>query len=60
MEDEILICPNCGSENIEMKCWVTINTNFVGEAATFDEADYWCPNCETHQYPINKKEYEEC
>lgn len=57
MENEILVCSNCGSEKLEMKCWVNINTNDVLECATFDETDYWCPDCETHQLPIDKSKW---
>lgn len=57
MKEDILVCPNCGSENMEWKCWVKVNTNSVGDSAVFGIEDCWCPNCETHQLPINKEEY---
>lgn len=57
MEEDILVCPNCGSENMEWKCWVKVNKSEVTEGASFSNEDYWCPDCETHQLPINKEEY---
>jgi Zn finger protein HypA/HybF involved in hydrogenase expression len=57
MEKDILVCPNCGSENMEWKCWVKVNTPEITEGAVYGDTDYWCPDCETHQLPINKEEF---
>jgi hypothetical protein len=45
----------CGSDRIEFKRWVTVNTKKVGCDA---EEDWWCPDCEEHFHPRNTVELE--
>lgn len=40
MNDDILVCPNCGSENMEWKCWVKVNTPEITEGAVNGDMDY--------------------
>lgn len=40
------LCPNCGSDNVEMKVWVNVNTNKLGTECEEDE-DY-CNDCREH------------
>jgi len=55
--EEVLVCPKCGSENMEWKCWVKVNIPESTEGAVNDESDCWCPDCGTYQLPVNKEEY---
>ena len=47
-EEEILVCSQCGGENIEHKCWVNVNDDMVLESASYDPSDQWCRDCEAH------------
>lgn len=43
------ICANCGSDKVQTKMWVEINTNEVKDVTSDGESeDNWCPDCETH------------
>jgi len=42
----IWLCPHCGSDNVEIKKWVNINTDEVGTDCEEDEG--YCNDCEQH------------
>jgi hypothetical protein len=43
------ICANCGSNQVESKRWVDMNTQKVGDTCSDGEdADNWCNSCRTH------------
>mgnify|MGYP003404574012 CR=1 FL=1 len=51
----MFICPKCKSNNVDVKCWVSMN-NFMEDtilSESTDEEDYWCNDCESHIIPIN-------
>lgn len=60
----IWVCGKCGSEDVEEKAFVTVNTygepydsghiNFCAE----DDEDRYCNNCGDNTYFIDKDEYE--
>lgn len=52
---DVWICDNCGSDNVQVKSWVSLNTNVIIDSAsasdgeTDDETDdFWCEDCEGH------------
>ena len=56
-EKEILVCDECGSEDIEIQAWVNANTDeFI---SNIDEGDRWCDTCEENVCFCTKKEFEE-
>lgn len=45
-KDDMLICPNCGSNEVQAQAWINANT---GELIDEQEgADYWCDSCQEH------------
>ena len=42
--DELYICPVCGSDDIEQKYWVSINTMEVNDLVAPEE-EYYCNKC---------------
>jgi hypothetical protein len=47
-------CENCNSVNVQQKEWVEINTGkIMGACSDGEQADNWCPDCETHCKIIN-------
>lgn len=53
-KEEIWVCNNCGSENIEQKSWTLTNQNnkFVEE---IDDAEYYCQDCQEGGIEISLK-----
>jgi len=41
------LCPNCGSDNVEMKIWANANTNEVSNYDNGEDEGY-CNDCEEH------------
>lgn len=55
----IMVCEECGSDKVETKAWVSINTDEIGDSCSDGEDDdNWCNSCETHSGIITKQEYE--
>ena len=53
-----LVCPECGSAEVECLDWVRVNDNyFIGGNETMPADDYWCPHCEAHAKPIYSRDY---
>lgn len=40
------LCPNCGSDNVEIKVWINANTNELGVNCGDDKG--YCNDCEEH------------
>jgi hypothetical protein len=46
----ILVCPNCKSDNVQVKMWVKANTNEIVDSASISgEEDDWCEDCQSGQ-----------
>ncbi len=44
-------CAKCNSEDIEVRGWITINTNKPAPGSEFqdiEDQETWCPHCEDH------------
>ena len=53
-----LVCPECGSAEMECLDWVRMNDNyFIGGNESMPVGEYWCPDCEIHEKPIDAREY---
>ena len=53
-----LVCPKCGSADMECLDWVRLNDNyFIGGNESMPAGDYWCPTCQVHEKPIYAREY---
>ena len=44
----VLVCTNCGSENVQTKYWVNPNTKELFDLISYDQDDCWCENCQGH------------
>lgn len=43
----IFRCTECGSTNVQIKCWVNPNTDEIIDDC--EEKECWCEKCEAHQ-----------
>ena len=58
-DNEIVVCEECGSDNIQTQAWVDPNTRtFIGTTG-IDRYDNWCDECEDHQPFCTLKEFKE-
>jgi len=48
--DDDWVCDYCGSEEVDEKAWVNMNTLEVTEA--IDDTTYWCNNCNDEISPM--------
>ena len=44
----IMICSECGSDNIHLQMWVNPNTKQIFDDAELDLGECWCEVCESH------------
>jgi hypothetical protein len=45
----VMLCHNCGSDNVQTKMWVNVNNDTISDSASDnDNGDNWCLDCETH------------
>jgi hypothetical protein len=49
-KDQILVCEECGSHNVETQAWVKVNENnkcsdYLG---IDDDGNNWCNDCQEH------------
>lgn len=59
-EDEILVCSECGSRDVEYMAWVDANTHkFKCEVDLSDEDNNFCNTCSSHVNLITEKEFKE-
>lgn len=57
MDTTILVCSECGGDNIQVKAWVDANTNqFISD--TSEGEDSWCENCLKHVEFESEDEFE--
>lgn len=59
MNGKKLVCTRCGSEHIQFKLWVEINTGKIMDMECADSADneVYCPDCGQYTYAAEKREY---
>lgn len=52
------VCAHCGAAEIECLDWVRVNDDhFIGGNEVLSPDDYWCPDCETHDEPVQAEDY---
>ena len=44
MKTEKVVCCNCGSNKIQARAWINVNTLQIIDLA--DECDYYCEDCD--------------
>lgn len=57
----MIVCEDCGCENVQTKMWVEVNTDKVKDGADSqgeDPQDNWCPNCGGHCILTTKIEFD--
>jgi predicted RNA-binding Zn-ribbon protein involved in translation (DUF1610 family) len=53
-----LVCPQCGSSEVECLDWVRVNDNyFIGGNESMPADDYWCPDCQVHEKPVYASDF---
>lgn len=55
MEKQIIVCAVCGSEKVQVRAWVDINTN---EICSDCEDKPFCQECEGETHVCTKVEFE--
>jgi len=48
-DETVYVCPKCGSDKIQMTCWVGVNTEEI--IGTYSDEEVYCPRCATRGYP---------
>jgi hypothetical protein len=51
----LIVCPLCGSDNVEERCWSNPNDNSVSRPYEPDDSDCYCCDCETHNVLVPKE-----
>lgn len=44
----IYVCDNCGSDDVEIRYWMGLNNNSIGQSISEDKEDNWCNGCQGH------------
>lgn len=58
-EEEILVCNECGSTDVQEQAWVDANTkSYIGFNGD-DRDDRWCEECDGHNLLCNMKKFKE-
>jgi hypothetical protein len=53
-----LVCEQCGSTDVETRCWCDANTgNITDRGNGLGKEDCWCGHCGEHVYLVFEKEY---
>lgn len=52
-----IVCEDCGSENVQTREWVYVNTDDSAGGGTGDLEDNWCDNCKGYVYLIMEDEF---
>jgi hypothetical protein len=55
--DDMWVCDYCGTEEVDEKAWVNMNTLEVTESV--DDTTYWCNNCNDEVAPLTYFEWTE-
>lgn len=60
MNNEPLVCSQCGSDEVEQLMWVNPNTNEIGGVLSdpLERDDCWCKKCEDKYKLITQSEFE--
>ena len=63
-EDDLVVCEDCGSENVSEKMWVDSNSFISIDGETYykhdnsvDDTMYWCNKCYEEAAPVHISEY---
>ncbi len=55
--DDMWVCDYCGSEEVEEKVWVNMNTQEIIDTTSID--DYYCDTCQDETEPMTYFEFKE-
>ena len=55
--DDMWVCDYCGTEEVDEKAWVNMNTGMITEPD--DYTNYWCNNCNEEVSPMYYHEWQE-
>ena len=55
--DYMWVCDYCGSEEVEEKVWVNMNTQEIIDTTSID--DYYCDTCQDETKPMTYFEWQE-
>lgn len=55
--DDMWVCDYCGTEEVDEKAWVNMNTLEVIEGV--DDTTYWCNSCNDEASPLTYFEFKE-
>ena len=65
-KDDLVVCDECGSEDVTEKIWVDVNSYMSIDGDTYykyidgiDDTKYWCEKCYEETLPIHISEYKE-
>ena len=58
-DEEILVCDECGSLDIQQLVWVEPNTHEYIGATEYDKDDNWCGECDDHLHFTSLREFKE-
>lgn len=50
----VWVCPNCDSDNVQIREWVNPNTSYTDDSSELDDEDYWCNDCQSHKILTTK------
>lgn len=57
-DEKILICSQCGNEDVEVKMWVNIKTEEISGPAGDETSDNFCKICNENVKLINKTDFD--
>ena len=57
LADSILVCEECGSEDVETLAWVNANTNVFADSYAYDTLHKFCNACNKHVDLTSKNDY---
>lgn len=49
-------CEGCGSQNVQQRSWTNPNNDDLLHYDDCDRDDYWCEDCEEHEYFVRESE----
>ena len=55
-DEELWVCSECGSLDIEEKMWVKVNTGEITDSGD-ERLNCYCNNCEEHTIQLTLKEF---
>jgi len=63
-QDDLVVCSDCGSENVTEKMWVDSNSFISIDGEPYykynemnDGEEYWCDDCHNMTIPVHISEY---